>query len=170
METLCGTYEKTIDSKGRVVIPNEFRTLMDGDNWVLTKWVDKTLALFPSAVWNSLADYVHQLGIDSPEARSARRFILAAAFQVQPDAQGRLIMPTPLREWANIGQDIILTGDWDKVQIWDKATYQRAERGELPVDTGDTRALARAYQFHVNRGKAGAMGSLTGDRLGEGVA
>ncbi|HEY1074506.1 MAG TPA: division/cell wall cluster transcriptional repressor MraZ [Patescibacteria group bacterium] len=117
-----GEYEHTIDQKGRLAIPAKFRTAL-GEGAVIARGLDNCLTLYPKKEWERLAERVASLPTTDANARSFARFILAGAVDVEADKQGRVILPAYLRQYAELGANVIVAGLYNRVEIWDKARW-----------------------------------------------
>ena len=117
-----GTYQHSLDEKGRVVLPAKYRRSLE-EGCVLTKGKDGCIDLFPAERW---AEEVREiLGGDrsSPESRQRRRAVFREAQDVTPDRQGRVPISPELREYADLGGDVVLVGIGDIVEIWNAARW-----------------------------------------------
>lgn len=164
MEGFFGTYEKTLDAKGRVVVPNEYRSQIEGEELMLMKWFDDCVTVVPLDTWRRLADKMHRRGVKSASARSARRQMLSSSFKATLDGQGRIVIPTHLRTFARLKKDLFVIGDWDKFEIWDRELYLRAEsKANEELNDNYQDSLADAYDEMVSedRPEAGTAVELT---------
>ena len=96
-----GEYRHSVDDKGRVAVPAKFRVQLDGGAYV-ARWLDACLAIFPRAAWDELAGKVGGLPIGDANARTFSRALFASAYEVEPDRQGRIVLPASLREAAGL--------------------------------------------------------------------
>lgn len=112
-----GEYRHTVDEKGRVAVPARFRAQLAGGP-VITRWLDACLAIFPRAEFERLAERVAGLPLGDADARSLRRTVFAHAFEFELDAQGRALVPPPLREWAGLAGEAVVVGGNDHVELW----------------------------------------------------
>ena len=119
-----GEYAHSIDAKGRVILPADFRQEL-GVSFIITKGLDGSLFLFPQAAWDEFAAKLRTLSIADPNARAFARFFIAGARTLACDKQGRFLVPANLRTYANIGlkQDVILTGADARIEVWDKEKW-----------------------------------------------
>ena len=119
-----GEYAHSIDAKGRVILPADFRQEL-GVSFIITKGLDGSLFLFPQAAWDEFAAKLRTLSIADPNARAIARFFIAGARTLECDKQGRFLVPANLRTYANIGlkQDVILTGADARIEVWDKEKW-----------------------------------------------
>ena len=113
-----GEYRHSVDAKGRVAVPARFRSQLAGSAKV-TRWLDACLALFPSADWEAFSAKVADLPVTDASARTFQRFFFSSTFDVEPDAQGRVLLPQGLREWAGLESEVVVVGARDHVELWE---------------------------------------------------
>lgn len=118
-----GEYSHTIDEKGRVIIPARFRALM-AQGAVVTRGFDGCLTLYPMSEWEKLAERVSALPITNRSARDFRRFVFSSACSIEPDRQGRILVPLRLIEYAGIGEQVFIVGMNTYVEIWSPKSWQ----------------------------------------------
>lgn len=128
---MIGQYEHSLDIKGRMNFPAKFREDL-GERFVITKGTEACVAVYSFDEWQRLADKVKRL----PEAKAAllKRFFFSGAVEIEPDKQGRFVLPAHLRGYASLDKEVIVAGVLDKVEIWDKARWEQ--------NTGDMTAEA----------------------------
>lgn len=119
-----GEYNHIIDTKGRLIIPSKFREIL-GDEFVVTKGFDGCLLIYDAKGWSAFEESLKALPSNKKEARELIRHFLAGAAEVEVDKQGRILLPSVLRDYAKITKDIILVGVGDKIEIWDKEKYEK---------------------------------------------
>jgi MraZ protein len=117
-----GEYRHTIDAKGRIAVPARFRADLAGVAYV-SRWMDGCLAIFPRDAWNELALRVAGLQVSDASARSFARFLFGGAFEVEPDRQGRVVLPAALREEAGLNGEAVVVGMRDHLEIWQPARW-----------------------------------------------
>ncbi len=117
-----GNYEHTIDDKGRLTIPSKFREELEG-GVVVTRGLDGCLWAFTRSEWEILAEKISQLPTTNPAARNFARLMFANASDSIPDKQGRVLLPQSLRDSAGIGNETILIGVMNRVEIWNPAKW-----------------------------------------------
>ena len=113
-----GTYEHSIDTKGRVIIPAKFREQL-GDSFVVTLGLDGCLLVYPESEWQDFVKELRELP-GSKEARKLQRYFMAGAAPCDVDKQGRVLIPANLREKAGLEKDIVFVGVMSKIEIWSK--------------------------------------------------
>ena len=116
-QVFTGEYRHTVDEKGRVAVPVRFRDDLVGNIFV-SKWIDGCLAIHPRPEWDALATRVGALPITDGNARVLSRYIFGAAFEVELDRQGRLVIPGLLRQFAELEQEAVVVGARNHLELW----------------------------------------------------
>lgn len=114
-----GEHSHTIDAKGRLIIPAKFREGL-GDQFVITQGMDYCLTIYPLKEWETFLDQLNHLPLANKETRIFRRFFTAKAAMCELDKQGRILVPTGLRDYAGLDKDVVLTGNISNIEVWSK--------------------------------------------------
>ena len=117
-----GEYSHTIDAKGRLIVPSKVREQL-GDEFVVTKGLDGCLFVYENSEWKSFEEKLHALPLTNANARKFSRFFLAGACACEVDRQGRILIPSVLREFAKLEKDVVLVGVGSRIEIWNKAVW-----------------------------------------------
>ena len=117
-----GEYNHTIDTKGRLIIPSKFRELL-GDEFIVTKGLDGCLFVFPKNEWQIFEEKLRTLPLTQKSARTFTRFFVAGATTCELDKQGWILLPSTLREFAELEKDVVLAGNLNRIEIWSKAKW-----------------------------------------------
>ncbi len=117
-----GEYRHAIDVKGRVAVPARFRAELAPGAFV-SRWIDTCLAIFPRPEWEKLASRVAELPVSDASARAFSRFVFSGAFEFVLDAQGRLVLPPALREFAGLTNDAVVVGARDHIELWEPGEW-----------------------------------------------
>lgn len=127
MQSLLGEYEATVDTKSRFLLPAGLKKqLPEGANtFVINRGFEKCLTLYPMTSWEPIVKQLSGLNQFDPKVREFRRQFLAGATEVELDTAGRMLLPPTLKEFAELGKDIILVGALDKIEIWDAPKYKK---------------------------------------------
>lgn len=112
-----GEYEHNLDDKGRLAVPSRFRDEL-GDGVVITRGFDHCLMGFPRPAWEQLAQRVNELSLGQAEARNLRRHLFSGAADLALDRQGRVLIPQNLRDYASLGDQVIVAGLSTHFEIW----------------------------------------------------
>ena len=113
-----GQYEHSIDTKGRIIIPAKFRDNL-GESFVVTRGLDGCLFLYPDAEWQRFVEKLQSLPSNQNTRRMQRQF-LSKALEVALDKQGRILIPSLLREIADLEKEVVFVGMMNRVEVWDK--------------------------------------------------
>lgn len=119
-----GEYSLSIDNKGRCAVPVKFRQSL-GSGAVLTRGLDKSLFLYPKKEWDKIASKLSQLPISQANSRAFARLMLAGAWDIEIDKQGRMMIPEYLRKFANLSKKIIVAGLYDRLEIWNEEDWNQ---------------------------------------------
>ncbi|MEA3339215.1 MAG: division/cell wall cluster transcriptional repressor MraZ [Chloroflexota bacterium] len=112
-----GEFVHTIDEKGRLTVPAKFRDDL-ATGLVVTRGIDRCLAIYPLEEWEQLAEKVSTLPMTDRSARAFRRLVFAGASDAIPDKQGRVLIPPNLREYAGLDGEVIVTGLYAYIEVW----------------------------------------------------
>lgn len=120
---LMGEYHHTIDEKGRLTIPSKIRYEL-GDGFVVTKGLDQCLSIYPKEEWDNIIKKYKELP-QTKDVRNFMRIFLSAATVLEFDKQGRINIPSPLIEFANLKKECIVIGVNDRLEIWSDENWQK---------------------------------------------
>lgn len=122
MKIFRGRYQHSLDDKGRVAIPQRFRESLESQeknvSLVITVEADECLVVYPESAWRELEEKVSSLPQMNEDLKTYLRFTIGWATDVQPDRQGRILIPQPLREFAHLDRDVWFVGLLNKFEIW----------------------------------------------------
>lgn len=119
-----GEYNHTIDGKGRLTIPAKFRSDL-AKGLVLTKGFEQNLLIYPLDEWEVFAARVKERAMTDARMRDFRRLLFAGATDLTPDRQGRVLVPQNLREFAAIGNEVVVAGVYDYLEIWSASSWEQ---------------------------------------------
>lgn len=118
-----GEYQNNIDAKGRVVIPIKFREQLS-DGFVITKGLSHCAFVLPKDKFEKIEEKLSDMSFTKKNARAMQLFFIGSKIDGEFDAQGRVGLSQSLREYANLQKEIVVTGVGDRIEIWDKHTYE----------------------------------------------
>ncbi len=130
-----GSFEHSVDSKGRVSVPSRFREIFaeryDG-RLVLAMDLDRCLTAYPLEEWERLEEKIKGLPMMQKEVKDFMRYFFSSASECELDKQGRILIPPALREKAGINKSVMLVGIINKIEIWDSAVWKarKSENGD----------------------------------------
>ena len=128
-----------IDAKGRFVIPTRYRDRLQKESSgrvVLTiDTEERCLLLYPIQAWELIENKLAELPSFNPQARRIQRLLIGHATEIELDNNGRVLLPTLLREYAELKKQAVLVGQGKKFELWDEAHWQE-RRGRWLADDG----------------------------------
>ncbi len=116
-----GKYYHTLEAKGRISLPSEFRSL--ATDWVITRGLDGGLFLIPAESFAKEVVTWETRSFTNKAHRDFIRLIANEAKHITPDAQGRVQLPEYLITFAHLQKDVVIVGSVTKIEVWDKQTY-----------------------------------------------
>ena len=119
-----GEYNHTIDEKNRLIIPSKFRNQL-GEQFVITRWLEKSLHGFPLAEWEKLVDKLSDLPVGASDARAFERLVMSGAAEVEFDKQGRILIPNNLVDYAQVEKETIVIGTGSGFEIWSQTNWNQ---------------------------------------------
>lgn len=128
----------TIDPKGRFIIPARFRDVIkaSGKDSVMISGMDDCLYAYPHDQWNQLEQKILHLPQKSEPMRRFQRIFIGGAYDCKCDAQGRVLIPPSLKQYAELEREVALVGVLNRFEIWSREKWER-ERGLMEKDMGD---------------------------------
>lgn len=117
-----GDYQHTLDAKGRVSLPAKFRQEMTG-KLVIAKGFEACLYVYPADEYAKFVERLMARDDFDPRFRKVRRFFTTGAVETELDAAGRVTVPPHLRDYARLSKDVSVTGNGNRIEIWDAGTW-----------------------------------------------
>jgi MraZ protein len=134
-----GANVSNMDAKGRIVMPTRYRACLHGGSIVTIDTEERCLLLYPQAVWEEIEGKLAALPSFNPQARRIQRLLIGHATEVELDAQGRMLLPPLLREYAGLDKRAVLVGQGKKIELWAETHWQESRsvwlKEELRLDS-----------------------------------
>ena len=117
----------TIDAKGRIIIPTRFRDVIkaDGADSVMVSRRDYCVVAYTMEKWRQLETKISSLPKSSAFMRRFKRIFIGGAAKCTCDKQDRILIPSPLRNYAELDKDIVLVGALDCFEIWSRENWDK---------------------------------------------
>ncbi len=145
---LKGEYSHNIDAKGRLIIPAKFRDDL-GEHFVITKGMENCLYVYPEEQWNEFEAKLNALPTTTDKkARALAYFFQGSAADGDLDKQGRTLIPSNLREFAQLGKEVVFIGMGKRAEIWDKARWDE-KNAEVEMSIEDIASDMEASGFSL---------------------
>jgi MraZ protein len=141
---LRGSTVATIDEKGRLKVPTDFRRQLEerfGTDFFATSVRGDKVLLYPLPVWEEIEGRLAKLPVTDPTRQRFLERVNYFGAQLKLDGQGRLLMPPILRQAAEMQGEVIVTAQIDHLEIWNRERFERRLE-EQPFTDDDFRALA----------------------------
>ena len=119
-----GEFHHNIDDKARIVMPSKFREEL-GDCFVVTRGLDGCLFVYSKNEWDILVERLKKLPFTKKDARAFLRFFLSGAVECMLDKQGRIMLPTPLVNYADLKKGCVVIGVNDRLEIWSEESFDK---------------------------------------------
>ena len=121
-----GTYRHRIDAKGRLPVPAAFRRALGerGASSLVVTLLDQCLAAYPLDEWARLEEQLGALPAFSGPVKALTRLLTSRAADCDFDVQGRILVPSALREQAGLAQDVVVVGVLNRFEVWAPAAWE----------------------------------------------
>jgi len=119
---LLGTHTPKLDDKGRVILPAKFRDDL-GSGVVVTRGQERCLYVFSTAEFERIHERIREAPLTNKQARDFLRMFLSGASAETPDGQSRITIPPPLRTYAGLEKELVVTGVGAHAEIWNAQAW-----------------------------------------------
>lgn len=119
-----GTHHPLLDEKGRLILPARFRDEL-APGLVITKGQERCLYVWPSAEFARVTEAMREAPVTVKGARDYMRVMFAGAHDEIPDKQGRITIPSGLRQYAGLSRELVVIGANTRVEIWDQRAWEQ---------------------------------------------
>lgn len=140
MILFLGTYPYSMDERGRVPIPPRFRDAFLTGVILSQGTPDKCVRIYPLNGFEQRAEEYLSQPETSHVGRVRSRTFFSSSYQVEVDRQGRVLIPPPLRRWANLDGEVVVAGVGLRLEVWDAALFEEVKAREeseiADLDTG----------------------------------
>lgn len=130
-----GTHAPRLDDKGRLVLPANFREGL-ASGVVLTKGQDRSVVVWPAAEFAAYAERLNEASRSDARVRAYLRVLFSGASDEVPDRQGRIGVPSVLRDYAGLDRDVVVVGNGTTCEIWDATTWSEYLAGQEDAFSG----------------------------------
>ena len=130
---LIGTYRHSIDAKKRMRMPSKFKCEL-GTDCIITKGTCGNLLVFSQEQFKTLYEKMVNLPLFDEGAQKPIRKFLSSAFETEEDAQGRILLPKELVNFAQITKNIVFVGVGNRVEIWAEEVWDKESENAEAAD------------------------------------
>ena len=137
MGHLIGEFDCKLDTKGRMVLPAALKRQMpevERDGLVVNRGFEKHLVLYPRKEWDKITDKLAKLNAYKAKNRQFVRDFTRGATELALDAAGRVLLPKSLLGWGGIETEVVLSCQFNKIEVWSKEAYSKLWENEEDDD------------------------------------
>jgi len=127
MSSFKGSYNYSVDDKGRINIPAKLRKFLSpeaNETFVITRGYERCLFVYPFDEWERLERTIRELSTTDRQNRFFTRTLLEMATDSTLDGQSRITVPKELLQYAKIENDVLILGVLERIELWNPAVYQ----------------------------------------------
>ncbi|ADY50712.1 MraZ protein [Pseudopedobacter saltans DSM 12145] len=127
MSHLIGEFDCKLDAKGRLMVPAGLKKQLpaiDADGLVVNRGFEKHLVVYSKAEWDKVTAELAQLNPYEEKNRKFVRYFTRGATELSLDSSGRVLLPKSLLEYAGIGSEVVLSCQFNKIELWSKEAYE----------------------------------------------
>ncbi len=131
MINFLSEFDVTLDSKGRFLLPANFRKQLPegmGDKFVITRGFDKCLLLYPANIWTKISANISVMNDMLADVRNFKRLFQSPASPVEVDNADRVMIPKNLLEKIGLTKEMMMVPAGNKMELWDKDTYKEYQK------------------------------------------
>ncbi|QIB66607.1 division/cell wall cluster transcriptional repressor MraZ [Kineobactrum salinum] len=134
-----GVQHINMDAKGRLAMPARQREPLlsrcAGQIVVTIDTQATCLAIYPLPEWERIEQEIQALPALKPAVKRFQRLVLGYATDLELDANGRMLLPPPLRDYARLDKKLVLVGQGNKLELWAEELWL-AEREQALQESG----------------------------------
>lgn len=134
----AGEFSHSLDEKGRLAVPAKFRGRFK-EGAVVTRWMNECLAVFPTSEWEAINAEIRKRPRTDRTVQTFVHFLVGGAHDADLDAQGRIGIPSHLRQYAGLGAEAVVVGANDRLELWEPARWH-ARLAQVEGSIGDSLA------------------------------
>jgi len=143
-----GVSNLSLDAKGRIVLPARYRERLaefcHGQLVVTIDTDQPCLLIYPLPEWELIEEKIEALPSFNPTTRRIQRLLIGHATEVEVDANGRMLLSNPLRDYAQLGKKVVLIGQGKKFELWDEGLWNERMESWLGDAASDEMPAALA--------------------------
>src|SRR3989338_1311836 len=123
-----GQYEHALDGKDRLIVPAKFREIFKEhyvEKFYITRGLDRCLFVFAEEEWKNQEQRFREMPFTNEQSRKFNRLYFSGACEVLCDKQGRILVPSFLKQYADIKENVAIIGVSDRIEIWAKEKWDQ---------------------------------------------
>jgi MraZ protein len=126
MSNFLGEFDCKLDAKGRMMIPVGLKKQLPeavNEGLVINRGFEKHLVIYTRKEWNKIVEDLSHLNQYEKKTREFIRYFTRGASELSLDSAGRVLLPKSLLEYAGIDADVVLSCQFNKIEVWAEAAY-----------------------------------------------
>jgi len=127
-----GEYHFSIDEKGRLFLPSEYRKDL-GTEVIVNRGIEKCLYIYPIDIWSKIVEKLSSLTFTKKTNREFNRMFLSGAFKKEIDNKGRINIDNILIDYAGLKKECVIIGVGERIEIWDKEEWNKYYNERLSI-------------------------------------
>ncbi len=130
----------SLDAKGRLAMPTRYRESLaerSGGRLIITVDPDHCLLIYPESDWQEIERKLNRLPSFNKAARRMQRLLVGHATECELDGNGRILIPPPLRTFAELDRRAVLIGQGQRFELWDEQRWNESREKWLAEDSYD---------------------------------
>lgn len=132
---LRGVHTLALDAKGRLAVPSRYRAVLQalasGELVITIDTEARCLLIYPLPEWEIIQEKITSLSSFNKAARRIQRLLVGHATDVEMDGSGRVLVPPPLRDYADLDKKVVLLGQGNKFELWSEALWEQTRDAYL---------------------------------------
>lgn len=137
-----GVHYINLDAKGRMAMPTKYRDALNtSDDGQLIATIDiqtRCLLIYPLSEWEDIEQKLQKLPSLNAGTRRLKRLMLGHASELELDGNGRILLPSVLRDYANLEKKLVLAGQGEKFELWSEELWAiETEQAIMDANNGE---------------------------------
>jgi MraZ protein len=121
-----GKYSSTIDQQTRFLAPANYGKQLTSGLYMIQGF-DRNLVVLPSSAFEEVYRKVSSQNIADPLARMLLRLTLSSAHEIEFDEKAYITIPSDLRDFAQIHDQVLVVGQGDYFELWQPDLWEEQE-------------------------------------------
>lgn len=133
MTDFLGEYQHSLDVKGRLILPADFRGPL-ASGAVVGIGQSNCLVVYTPEEWDQVRERIREMSRQGDTELAAAQAFFAGARKVTPDAQGRVPIAADQRDYAGLEREVVVSGASSRIEIWDAERWnERKSSGQATL-------------------------------------
>lgn len=127
MSHYLGEFDCKLDAKGRMMIPTGLKKQLpeaEREGLVINRGFEKHLVVYTKKEWDKITEELSKLNPYEKKTREFIRYFTRGASELSLDAASRVLLPKSLLDYAGIQADVVLSCQFNKIEVWSKEAYE----------------------------------------------